>query len=887
MKQLKKILSLMLVLIMCFSVVPMTDLGIEVSAADYPTDLNSMRARADAIVEYEWIPAQNINTWNGNTYNGRTYFKKGEIVTGMPYTLFTSEVVGDSLLSLYQYKGKAKSNYSTTAYCNSTSSNRTGPVYGSCCATFVSEVFGGSLMSGNNPVEDSCKKLISSKHTDVVRNATVSDIKEGDALVNTDEHHIIWIYKITSSEIIVYEQTPPIARKKTISKPSGSKTLSYNGSNYPTIVRSKELKASEKPTITSVKGESHSEITIKWGKVDSATKYKVERRKSGTDDYVVAVSSTTSTSFTDTGLEKGQRYFYKVTAYNGSTKLGASESVGVYTKFSPPTVTAVSNSKLQVSWSSISKAVDYTVMRRKASEDEYSEIKTVTGTSFTDSGLSSSTKYYYWIKANCEVDGVDMVAKSTTGGQYTLTNSPEITNINDISKSEISLTWKAVSGASSYRIERRKSGTDTYTTIINSTTNTSYTDSGLATGERYYYKVYAKNEGGESAASTSVGGYTKFNQPTVQTVNTTQLKLTWNAVSKAESYTIKRRAYNETSYKDIKTVTSTSYTDTGLNSGTKYYYWIQANCNIDGTSMVAKSTTGSNLTQITTPSVSVVSSSSLKLSWSAIKDNGTYKYNIQRKAPGESSYKTIATVNTCSYTDTGLKSSSTYYYKIQVVSSNNSICLTSSEVSGKTASCTHSTTEIRNAKSATCTAIGYTGDTYCKTCGTKTKTGTTIAKKSHNSNTTIPAVAATCTKTGLTEGKKCSVCGTVTVAQQTVAKKAHNSNTTIPAVAATCKATGLTEGKKCSVCGTVTVAQQIIAKKSHVDNNGDYKCDYGCGYAFEKPAPDTPTTPDEPENKPCSCNCHKGGISGFFFKLINFFEKLFGKNKVCACGVKH
>lgn len=44
---------------------------------------------------------------------------------------------------------------------------------------------------------------------------------------------------------------------------------------------------------------------------------------------------------------------------------------------------------------------------------------------------------------------------------------------------------------------------------------------------------------------------------------------------------------------------------------------------------------------------------------------------------------------------------------------------------------------------------------------------------------------------------------------------------------------------------------------------------------------------DEPENKPCSCNCHKGGISGFFFKIINFFEKLFGKNKVCACGVKH
>lgn len=37
----------------------------------------------------------------------------------------------------------------------------------------------------------------------------------------------------------------------------------------------------------------------------------------------------------------------------------------------------------------------------------------------------------------------------------------------------------------------------------------------------------------------------------------------------------------------------------------------------------------------------------------------------------------------------------------------------------------------------------------------------------------------------------------------------------------------------------------------------------------------------------CTCDCHKGGIKGFFFKILNFFQKLFGQNKVCACGVKH
>ena len=37
----------------------------------------------------------------------------------------------------------------------------------------------------------------------------------------------------------------------------------------------------------------------------------------------------------------------------------------------------------------------------------------------------------------------------------------------------------------------------------------------------------------------------------------------------------------------------------------------------------------------------------------------------------------------------------------------------------------------------------------------------------------------------------------------------------------------------------------------------------------------------------CSCKCHKGGISGFFFKIILFFQKIFKTNKTCTCGVNH
>ena len=51
---------------------------------------------------------------------------------------------------------------------------------------------------------------------------------------------------------------------------------------------------------------------------------------------------------------------------------------------------------------------------------------------------------------------------------------------------------------------------------------------------------------------------------------------------------------------------------------------------------------------------------------------------------------------------------------------------------------------------------------------------------------------------------------------------------------------------------------------------------------------DTSSQQEKPEEKPCNCDCHAGGIKAFFFKLINFFAKIFDKNaRVCDCGKAH
>ena len=127
--------------------------------------------------------------------------------------------------------------------------------------------------------------------------------------------------------------------------------------------------------------------------------------------------------------------------------------------------------------------------------------------------------------------------------------------------------------------------------------------------------------------------------------------------------------------------------------------------------------------------------------------------------------------------------------------------------------CAHENTELRNAKDATCTVSGYTGDTYCKDCGEKIGTGTAIPAKGHK-EVVDAAVAATCEKTGLTEGKHCSVCNTVLVKQEVIPAKGH-TEVIDPAVPATCEEPGKTEGKHCSVCNKVLVEQEAIPAKGH------------------------------------------------------------------------
>jgi uncharacterized repeat protein (TIGR02543 family) len=125
--------------------------------------------------------------------------------------------------------------------------------------------------------------------------------------------------------------------------------------------------------------------------------------------------------------------------------------------------------------------------------------------------------------------------------------------------------------------------------------------------------------------------------------------------------------------------------------------------------------------------------------------------------------------------------------------------------------CAHENTELRNAKEATCTEPGYTGDTYCKDCGEKIGTGTAIPAKGHSWNEGKITTAPTCENAGV-KTYTCTVCN----ATKTEAINATgHTPVEVAEQPATCTEAGHTAGVKCSVCGATISGIEVIPATGH------------------------------------------------------------------------
>lgn len=251
--------------------------------------------------------------------------------------------------------------------------------------------------------------------------------------------------------------------------------------------------------------------------------------------------------------------------------------------------------------------------------------------------------------------------------------APVVTAGNVASTGKVKLTWNEISGAAKYRVYRSLSLNGTYT-LMKTTTSTSYVNTSATAGTKYYYKVRAITAGGTAGLYCDpIAVVCDCERPVIAVSNdakTGKIIISWNTVSGASSYQVYRADYKESAYKLIRTVKTTSYTDTSATADRKYYYKVVAvSKNSEATS--AYSTYKARTCDLPAPVVTGSLSQSGKptLAWGEVR--GAESYKVYRATSKNGTYKLMKTVkDKTTYTNTNFSAGTTYYYKVKAVSSN-------------------------------------------------------------------------------------------------------------------------------------------------------------------------------------------------------------------------
>lgn len=252
---------------------------------------------------------------------------------------------------------------------------------------------------------------------------------------------------------------------------------------------------------------------------------------------------------------------------------------------------------------------------------------------------------------------------------------------------EVTLSWNAVSNATSYNVYySTTSGVTTTTGTKIAGATAPYVQSGLSASTTYYYVVTAVNSGGESASAQASA--TTAAAPPVPTVpaaptgvtatgGTKQVNISW-PISGATSYNI---YYATTS--GVTPATGTKIAgatspalQTGLADSTTYYYVVTA-VNSTGESAPSVQVAATTLTPASAPTVPAAPTGVMAtgganqstILWNAVSGATSYNVYWSIKSGVTTATGTKIAGATTPYVQTGLTAGTTYYYIVTAVNS--------------------------------------------------------------------------------------------------------------------------------------------------------------------------------------------------------------------------
>ncbi|TAL49357.1 hypothetical protein EPN83_01250 [Patescibacteria group bacterium] len=348
--------------------------------------------------------------------------------------------------------------------------------------------------------------------------------------------------------------------------------------------------------------------------------------------------------------------------------------------------------QVDLSWNSVSGATGYKIYRNGTF------VIQVSGTSYTDTGLTPSTSYSYTVRTtNGTIDSLDSNTVSAVASAACVVPPPTPTGLTATpgacGTGQITLSWNTSSGATSYQLFR--GGTQIY-----SGPGTSFIDTGLTAAASYSYTVRATNSAGSSAQSSPAVNGTAPSAcavPTADiTANSSQGPIT---VAYGASATLRWSSTNATSCTGTNFSTGgAANNSTGVSTGA-----LTAGSNTYSISCTgAGGTANDSVTIVTTPQVpsglSAVTSPTcggrINLSWNA-SANAT-SYTVYRGTASGGPYGTtvVSGLTTTTYQDSALTPGVTYYYVVRTFNANGGSANSSQASAAASAACAGPTVDL-------------------------------------------------------------------------------------------------------------------------------------------------------------------------------------------------
>jgi len=337
-------------------------------------------------------------------------------------------------------------------------------------------------------------------------------------------------------------------------------------------------------------------IVLTWSVVEDATVYNIYRNtvSANNSEQTPLVENHSGTEYIDTEASPEVTYYYTVVARNESTSSPNSieKSATLISSQAEPLpapatglIATATEGKVELSWSHADPSLHFEIYRSTISGafTNVDPLDEQTGiTTYSDTGVTNGTKYYYFVLArnSSGVSGPSNEIEATPLSPVPVSPTALSAQAGD---AEIQLAWSHVDPSSTFEIYRSTqagafTNVDPLTSLIGATT---YIDSDVTNGIKYFYYILAINSSGLSDPSNEVEATPASSVPAAPALQVVEvgeniIQLIWQHNDPSLEIELYRSTQENVAIAGdplvlINTATNL-YTDTAVVNDTTYYY---------------------------------------------------------------------------------------------------------------------------------------------------------------------------------------------------------------------------------------------------------------------------------------------------------------------------